>query len=187
MRRDVSRWRISMVFWNQHISWRATVPGWYFQVFFSFPAVKNSFLRAFPPTVGWSFFLAGSSPPSVEGLALAAILANYQDGDNCGDLPASSRCSASATLLLISSWSGGVSCAGAGGSTGMEDSWGWACTSALVLIHCQSPFSPFLGVIFVLTMLEFRRESWPIKKQYGLGLSLVRAHVIHLKFLNSMT
>ena len=125
--------RSSVLFWNWQISQRATVPSWYFWAFFSFPAVKNSFLGAFPTTVGWSFLWAGSYPPNVEGLASAAIWANCWVGNDCGDLPASSSCSASATLLLISSWFGGVSCAGAGGSTGVGGLWGWLWAATLVL------------------------------------------------------
>ena len=107
--------RSSVLFWNQWIWQRAKVPSLYFWVFFSFPTVKNSFLGALPPTVGWSFFLAGSSPPNVEGLASAAIWANCCDGSDCSDLPASCSHFTSTTLLLISSWSGGVSSAGDGG------------------------------------------------------------------------
>ena len=116
--------RSSVLFQYQHISWRAMVPGWYFWVFFSFPAVKNSFLGALPPKVGWSFFWAGSSPPDIEGLVLVATWTNCWDGDSCGDLPASLSCSTSAILLLISSWSEGVSGAGAGGSSGVGGLWG---------------------------------------------------------------
>ena len=35
--------RTSVLFWNCQISWRATVPGWYFLVFFTLPAWRNSF------------------------------------------------------------------------------------------------------------------------------------------------
>ena len=51
--------RSSVLFWNWQISRRVMIPGWYIWVFFSFPAIKNSFLGALPPTVGWSLFLAG--------------------------------------------------------------------------------------------------------------------------------
>ena len=64
--------RSSVLFWNCQISRRPTVPGWYFLVFFTFPALRNSFWGALPPTVGWSFLLAGSSPKA-DGLASAAI------------------------------------------------------------------------------------------------------------------
>ena len=61
--------RSSMLLWNQQMSRRATIPSWYFQAFFTFLAFKNSFLGALPPTVGWSFFLAVSSPLNVDGPA----------------------------------------------------------------------------------------------------------------------
>ena len=83
---------------------------------FSFPAVKNSFLRVFPPTVGWSFFLAGSSPPNIDGPASTAIWANCWVGNDCGDLPTSSSCSASAIFLIISSGLRGVPCTNDGGA-----------------------------------------------------------------------
>ena len=54
--------RSSVLFWNCQISQRATVPGQYLLVFFTFPALRNSFQRALPPMVGQSFLLAGSSP-----------------------------------------------------------------------------------------------------------------------------
>ena len=107
--------RSSVLFWNWQILQRVMTPGLYFWFFFIFPAVKNSFLGALPPTVGQSFFLAASSLLNRKDPALAAIWVNCQDGDDCGDLPASSSHSTSATLLLTSSSSGGVSCAGVGG------------------------------------------------------------------------
>ena len=81
--------RSSVLFWNCQISWRATVPGWYFLVFFTFPALRNSFWGALPPKVGWSFLLAGSSPKT-DGLASAAIWTNCQVGNDNGNLPTSS-------------------------------------------------------------------------------------------------
>ena len=108
--------RNSVLFWNWWISWRAMIPGQYFWVFFSFPAVKNSFLRALPPTVGWSFFLAGSSPPDIDGPASTAIWANCWVGNDCGDLPTSPSHSTSTILLVISSAPRGVSCTGDGGA-----------------------------------------------------------------------
>ena len=53
--------RSSVLFWNHCISQRATVPGQYLLGFFTWPAHKNSFWGALPPTVGWSFLWAGSS------------------------------------------------------------------------------------------------------------------------------
>ena len=46
------RIRSSVLIWNHQISVRATVPGWYFQGFFTFPALRNSFWGALPPMVG---------------------------------------------------------------------------------------------------------------------------------------
>ena len=46
--------RSSVLFWNHQISQRATVPGWYLLVFFTFPALRNSFWGALPPMVGQS-------------------------------------------------------------------------------------------------------------------------------------
>ena len=91
--------RSSVLFWNHQISQRATVPGQYFLVFFTFPALRNSFWGALPPMVGWSFLLAGSSPKT-DGLASAAIWANCWVGNDNGDLPTSSSCLASSTCLL---------------------------------------------------------------------------------------
>ena len=39
--------RSSVLFWNCQISQRATVPGWYFLVFFTLPAWRNSFSGGF--------------------------------------------------------------------------------------------------------------------------------------------
>ena len=85
--------RSSKLFWNQQILQRATIPGQYLWGVFSFLAINNSFLRALPSTVGWSFFLAGSSLPNVDGPASVAIWANGQVGNDCDDLPTSSSCS----------------------------------------------------------------------------------------------
>ena len=54
--------RSLVLFWNHQISQRATVPGWYFLVFFTFPAMSNSFWGALPPMVGQSFLVTNSSP-----------------------------------------------------------------------------------------------------------------------------
>ena len=70
--------RSSVLYWNWQILCRATIPSQYLQAFFSFPAVMKSFLGALPPTVEWSFFLAGSSLPDIDGLASEAIWANCQ-------------------------------------------------------------------------------------------------------------
>ena len=95
--------RSSVLFWNCQISQIATVPGWYFMVFFAFAAWRNSFLGALPPMVGQSFLLTGSSLPKADGPASAAIWANCWVGNNDGDLPTSSSCLASSTCLSASS------------------------------------------------------------------------------------
>ena len=153
MRRPL-RMRSSVLFWNRQILQRATIPSQYLWGFFNFPAINNFFLGALPPTVGWSFFPAGSSPSDIECPASVAIWVNCQVSDNCGDLPTSSSHSASATLLLISSLSGEVYCAGAGGSTGVGGLQGWLWASALVLACLTCSPSPFLGMTFVLAMLD---------------------------------
>ena len=94
--------RSSVLFWNCQISQRATVPGWYLLVFFTFPALRNSFWGALPPMVGWSFLLAGPSPKA-DGPASAAIWTNCWVGNNDGDRPTSSSCLGSSTHLSASS------------------------------------------------------------------------------------
>ena len=94
--------RSSVLFWNCQISQRTTVAGQYFLVFFTFLALRNSFWGALPPTVGWSFLLAGSSPKT-DGLASAAIWTNCQVGNNNGNLPTSSSGLAYSTHLSASS------------------------------------------------------------------------------------
>ena len=77
--------RSSVLFWNCQISQRATVPGWYFLVFFTFPALRNSFWGALPLTVGQSFLLADSPPkqmvwppqPSGPAVGLAMMMVTY--------------------------------------------------------------------------------------------------------------
>ena len=76
--------RSSVLFWNCWISQRATVPGWYFLIFFTFPALRNSIWGALPPTVGQSFPSAGSSPET-DGPASEAMWANCQVGNDDGD------------------------------------------------------------------------------------------------------
>ena len=98
-----SFWMRSLVlFWNRQISQRATVPGQYLLVFFTFPDLRNSFWGALPPTIWQSFLLAGSSPKT-DGPASAAIWANCWVGNNDGDWPTSSSCLASSTCLSVSS------------------------------------------------------------------------------------
>ena len=70
--------RRSILFWKQWISCRAPVPSWYLWGFLTFPALRNSFWGALPPTVGKRILLAGSSLPNVDGPASTAIWANCQ-------------------------------------------------------------------------------------------------------------
>ena len=94
--------RSSVLFWNCQISWRATLPGQYFLVFLTFPAWRNSFQGALPPTVGWSFPLTGSSLPKADGPASVVIWANCWVGNDDGDLPTSSSGLASSTHFSAS-------------------------------------------------------------------------------------
>ena len=60
--------RNSVLFWNCQISWRATVLGWYFLVFLTLPAQRNSFWgHCLPQWVGASSWLA---PPFPNQMAL---------------------------------------------------------------------------------------------------------------------
>ena len=153
--------RSSVFFWNCQVSQRATVPGWYFLVFLTFPAWRNSFWGALPPMVGQSFLQTGSSPKA-DGLASAAIWANCRVGDNDGNLPTSSSCLASSTCLSASSTLFSTSLAGEGFLAG--DGW---CTGegGLLLLAASSSLSffgwstflssfPFFGVGFVLAILS---------------------------------
>ena len=101
--------RSSVLFWNWHILPKSHSPWLVLLGLLQLSSCQEFLPGALPPAVGWSFFWAGSSPPDIKGLASVAIWANCWDSDNCGDLPASSSHSASATILLISSWSGGIS------------------------------------------------------------------------------
>ena len=94
--------RSSVLFWNCQISQRAIVPGWYFLVFLTLPAWRNSFWGALPPMVGGSFLQTGSSPKA-DGPASTAIWANCQVGNDDSDLPTSSSHLASSTCLSASS------------------------------------------------------------------------------------
>ena len=153
--------RSSVLFWNQWISQRATIPSQYFWDLFTFPAFRNSFWGALPPTVGQSFLLASSLPPNVDGPASTSILANCHVSDDSGDLPTSSSLSASLTLCSNSSWVGAYcSISGAGRSTGIGGFFASTCTSTLILTCRALLPSPIHGVFFVLAMLEVReRES----------------------------
>ena len=149
-----------VLFWNHCISQRATVTGWYFLDFFTLPACKNSFQGALPPTVGWSFLQAGSSPPNLDGLASTAILDQLSGGQWWWWLPHSFQLLCLLHLLLhlfypwwsLLSWGWGVNWKG-----------GLLPFSASIILPTldhstlfSPPLSPFLGVSFVLTMLEFR-------------------------------
>ena len=155
--------RSSVLFWNCQISQRATVPGWYFLVFFTLPAWRNSFWGALPPTVGQSFLLTGSSLPKADVLASAAIWANCWVGNDDSDLPHILQPSCLLYpplhlfhLLLLLSHLWGLS------------GWGWVMHwggglhpfSARALLtsweqrtHLSLPLSSFFGVTFVLAIL----------------------------------
>ena len=61
------------------------MPGRYLLVFWTFPAFRNSFRGALPPTIGWSFLQAGSPPmqmalpqqPSGPIVGLAMTMVTY--------------------------------------------------------------------------------------------------------------
>ena len=72
------------------------------------PAFKNSFFGALPPTVGWSFFLAGSSHAGSEGPASTALSTSCLVGKDHGDCPTSSNFFTSSCLLFISPGIGGL-------------------------------------------------------------------------------
>ena len=110
--------RSSVLFWNYCISCRATVPGWYLLGFFTWPACKNSFWGALPPTVGQSFLWAGSSPPNLDGPASTAIWTNCWVGNDDGDCPTPLQLLSSSTHFSISSALGGASLTRDGGWMG---------------------------------------------------------------------
>ena len=99
-----------MLFWNWQISWRATIPGWYFWGLFNMPAFKNSFLGALPPTVSWGFFLAGPSPADINGPASVAICASCLVGDDPGNCATSSSFLISSLHLPTLPGVGGLRC-----------------------------------------------------------------------------
>ena len=105
------------------------------------------------------FLLTGSSPPNINGLASVAIWANCQVGDDSSDLPTSSSLLVFTLLLLTSPGVGGASSVSTGGSASVGGSVGAACTSTLVLTFLPFPFSSFLGVIFVLAILEWKTNQ----------------------------
>ena len=151
--------RNSVLFWNCQISQRATVPDQYSLVFLNLLAFKNSFWGALPPMIGQNFFLAGSSPPNVDGMASAAIWASCWVSNDCGNLPTSSSHSTSAIPFIISPAPRGVCGARDGGYTGDGGPFGLssACTTALVCCTFIPSFSPYLGVTLVMAILECRQ------------------------------
>ena len=108
--------------------------------------------------VSWSFLLASSSPPNVDGPSSAAIWANCWIGNDSGNLPTSPNFSASSTLLSNSLSVGAVSTSGTGWSASARGS-GWGCTSTVVLTWRALLPSPILSVFLILAMLEFERKS----------------------------
>ena len=143
------------------------MPGQYFLVFLTLPAWRNSFWGALPPTVGQSFLLAGSSLPNIYGLASAAIWANCWVGDDEGDLPTPSSCSASTIWHMISSACRGTSLARVQGCTGDEGLFCLVSTlvAALVCsILVSPPLFPWHGITFVLAILEVNWEALANRK-----------------------
>ena len=82
--------RSKVLFLNQQITWRATIPSQYFWGLFNIPAFKNFFQWALPPTFGQSLFWADSSPTVIDGPASTAICTSCLVGDDPGDCPTSS-------------------------------------------------------------------------------------------------
>ena len=157
--------RSSVLFWNHQISRRATVPGQYFLVFFTFPALRNSFWGAFPPMVGQSFLLAGSSLKT-DGPASAAIWANCWVGDDDSNWPtssshlASSTCFSASSTVFSTSLTGEGLLAGEGWCTGEEGLLPFFAIflwSSLVL-STVLPSLSFFGVNFILAILSKKQR-----------------------------
>ena len=165
--------RSSVLFWNCQISQRATVPGWYFLVFLTLPAWRNSFWGSLPPMVGWSFLLTGSSPKA-DGPASTAIWANCWVGSDDSDLPTSSSHLASSTHLSASSivfstslagedfLAGDGLCTGEGGLLPFSAS---SCLSSLDWRTHLSPLS-FFGVSFILAILSNKQIDLVVNWKY---------------------
>ena len=135
--------RSSVLFWNCQISQQATVPGWYFLVFFTLPAQRNSFQGALPPMVGQSFFLTGSSLPESDSPASTASWANCQVGNDNSDLPTFSSHLASSTHLSASSILFSSSLTGEGILAGD----GWCTGEGASILSLLALFSaPWTGV-----------------------------------------
>ena len=99
---------------------RETILGWYLLGIFTWPAYKNSFQGALPPTwLVWASCMQVPPLPDLDGLASTAIWTNCQVGnDNDSDCPTPSNCSAASTHFSISSLLGEASLAGDGWWTG---------------------------------------------------------------------
>ena len=125
---------------------------------FHFSGLKEFLLGSLTSTVSWSFLLAKSSLPNVDGLASAAILANCWVGDDSGDLPTSSNFSPLPSSFLFCLGLEGLHIrywrfCSTGGSTGA------ACTSAHVFISRAFLASPIWDVFTVLAILELKETS----------------------------
>ena len=145
--------RRSMLFWNQWILQRATIPSWYLQGFFTLPAFRNSFQGALPPMVSLSFLWASSSPPNIDGPASTAIWANCWVGNDSGNLTTSPNFSVSSILFSNSLWVGGVSTSG----TWESVSAGGSCSeyTCTLVLTCRAFLpSPILGIFLVLAILK---------------------------------
>ena len=154
-----------VLFWNHWISWRATVPGQYFLVFFTLPAWRNSFWGALPPTVGQSFLLTGSSPKA-DGLASAAIWANCWVGNDDGDQPTSSShlafstCLSASSIVFSTSLMGESFLAGDGWCTGEGASFSLlpVFSSPPLIRAPTSPLYPFLVSMSLLPFYQINRQ-----------------------------
>ena len=178
--------RSPVLFWNWQISQRATVPSWYFWGFFTWPALRNSFWGVLPPMVGLCFLLAGSSPTQCRWPGLCSHLGQLLGQRQLWWPPHISQPLCLCDPPVNSSWSGGVSCAGAGVSTSAGGLWASACTCTLVWTSCSfntggsttarascifawawahvfTLFSlltyPLCGVTFIFAMLKVRKRE----------------------------
>ena len=153
--------RRSILFWKWQISHRATVTNWYLWGFFTLQALRNSFQGALPPTVSQSFLLAGYSPTNEDGPASTAIWANCWVGDDSSDLP---------TSQLLQPFSPTHS--GLAAHSVLEGSLflvlGGPSASARTWAHILTFTPRFLGITFVLTMLELERKSQSVRSLNGL-------------------
>ena len=149
--------RSSVLFWNCWISWRATVPGWYFLVIFTFPAWRNSFWGGFA-SHGWL-----ELPPDCLLLTWCRwpSLCSHLGQLSCWQLwrwpsdPLKLLCLCNSLHNLLSlrrslfSWSRGC--------TSDEHLLSLVSTFIAALIHStvvSAPLFPWWGVIFVLAILQ---------------------------------